>query len=257
MGYNWFVSKTGFWEITKMSDNIKKQKAELERLGRLEGLVDRYAQSRSLELLIVMVLFAVNVILILLWGKLLFWKKGWLWPLTITILVWGWFFLSGWLLSKAFKRYACFLYKEGQIELEEKKIPIWAWAAYFITFCGPAVLNLFDVLPVRWALVTSLTSFGIFMLYIGKKQNANLLAGVFAGLVLTAAAATAIGLPTPFMNSEQWLYSLFLSLMIYLVGAGVSAAVVVHIYNRKVLRKIKQMRPFGEQESNTSDTSDT
>jgi len=232
------------------TDTEDKQKEELENLGRL---VDRYAQSRVLELLMVMVLLAVNVILILLSVKLLFWKKGWLWPLSITILVWGWFFLSGWLLSKAFKRYACFLYKEGQIELEESKIPIWAWAAYFITFGGPAFLNLFDVLPVRWALVTSLTSVGIFMLYIGKKQNAKLLAGVFAGLIFFAAVATAAGLPTPFMDRD-WLYSLFLSLMIYVVGAGVLAAVVVHIYNRRILRKIKEMRPFDEQESNTSDS---
>jgi hypothetical protein len=239
---NWFLGDN------EMSGDIEKEKtkAELENLGRL---VDRYAQSRSLELLMWMVLFAVNVILILLWVKLLFWKKGWLWPLSITILVWGWFFLSGWLLSKAFKRYACFLYKEGQIELEEKKIhiPLWACAAYIITFWGPAFLNMFDVLPVRWALVTSFTSIGIFMLYIGKKQNAKLLTGVFAGLILTAAAATAIGLPTPFMDRD-WLYSIFLSLMIYFVGAGVLAAVVVHIYNRKVLRKIKEMRLFCEQQ---------
>ena len=234
-----------------MSDDIEKQKKELKQLGRL---VDRYAQSRSLELLIGMGLFAVNVILILLWVRLMFWKEMWWWPWTITVLVWGWFFLSGWLLSKIFKRYAYFFYKEGQIELEEQKIPMWAWAAYFITFCGPVFLNLFDVIPVRWALVTSLTSFGIFMLYIRKKQSPKLSAGVFAGLVLSAAAATAIGLPTPFMNSEQWLYSLFLSLMIYLVGAGVLAAVAVHIYNRIILRKIKEMRPFGEQEANTSDS---
>lgn len=223
----------------------EKTKVELENLGKL---IDRYAQSRSLELLIVMVLFAVNVILILLWGKLLFWKKGWVWPLTITILVWGWFFLSGWLLSRIFKRYACFFYKEGQIELEEKSIPVWAWAAYFITFCGPAFLNLFDILTVLWALVASLISISIFVLYVGKKQNTKLLAGVFAGLMLTAALATVVGVPTPFMNNEEWLFSLFLALMIYVVGAGTLAAVVVHIYNRRVLRKIKEMRPFGEQQ---------
>ena len=236
-----------------MSDDIEKEKKkiELENFGRL---VDRYAQSRSLELLIGMGLFAVNVILILLWVRLMFWKETWWWPWTITILVWAWFFLSGWLLSRIFKRYACFFYKEGQIELEEKRIPIWAWAAYFITFCGPAFLNLFDIVSVRWALVASLTSISIFMLYVGKKQNTKLLAGVFAGLMLTAAAATALGVPTPFMNNEEWLFSLFLALMIYVVGAGTLAAVVVHIYNRKILRKIKEMRPFGEQEANTSDS---
>jgi len=234
-----------------MPDDIEKDKtkAELENLGQL---VDRYAQSRSLELLVGMGLFAANVILIFLWGRLMFWKQAWWWPWTITILVWAWFFLSGWLLSRIFKRYACFFYKEGQIELEEKRIPIWAWAAYFITFCGPAFLNLFDIVSVRWALVASLTSISIFMLYVGKKQNTKLLAGVFTGLMLTAAAATAIGVPTPFMNNEEWLFSLFLALMIYVVGAGTLAAVAVHIYNRVILRKIKRTRLFGEQEKNSA-----
>lgn len=252
MTYNWFVLKTGFWEIIKMSSDIEKakKKVELENLGRL---VDRYAQSRSLEFLIGMGLFTVNVILILLWVRLMFWKEMWWWPWTITVLVWGWFFLSGWLLSRIFKRYAYFFYKEGQIELEEKRIPIWAWSAYFITFCGPAFLNLFDIVPVRWALVASLTSIGIFMLYIGKKQKAELLAGVFTGLILTEAAAIAIGVPTPFTNRD-WLYSFFVPLMIYFVSGALIAAVVSHLYNRKILRKIKELRPFGEQEANTSDT---
>lgn len=235
-----------------MSDEIEKDKtrAELENIGKL---VERYAQSRSLELLLVTVLFAVNVILILLWVRLFFWRKGWLWPLSITILVWGWFFLSGWLLSKIFKRYGYFFYREGQIKLEEEKIPIWAWSAYLITSLAATFLSAFNIMPVRWALVVFITSVGIFMLYVGKKHKEKPSAVVFAGLALTGAAATAAGVPTPFMNKE-WLYSFFLASMIYLVGAGILAAIVAHIYNRRILRKIKEVRPFGEQQTDKSDT---
>jgi len=34
--------------------------------------------------------------------------------------------------------------------------------------------------------------------------------------------------------------------MTCLVGAGVITVIVVHMYNRKILRKIKEVRPFGE-----------
>jgi len=39
-----------------------------------------------------------------------------------------------------------------------------------------------------------------------------------------------------------------------IVGVGLITMVVVHIYNRMILRKIKEMRPFGEQQANKSDT---
>ncbi|MHC4790558.1 MAG: hypothetical protein ACYS8Y_03820 [Planctomycetota bacterium] len=235
-----------------MSDEIEKDKtrAELENIGKL---VDRYAQSRSLELLIGFVLFAMNIALILVWVRFMFWKEMWWWPWTISILVWGWFFLSGWLLSKIFKRYGYFFYREGKIKLEEEKIPIWAWSAYLITSLAATFLSAFNIMPVRWALVVFITSVGIFMLYVGKKQKAKPSSVVFAGLALIAAAATAVGVPTPFMN-KQWLYSFFLASMIYIVGAGILAAIVTHIYNRRILRKIKEVRPFREQERNKSDS---
>ena len=56
-----------FREITEMSGDVNNRKAEVEKLNRLGRLVDRYAQSRSLELLIGMGLFVMNVILILMW----------------------------------------------------------------------------------------------------------------------------------------------------------------------------------------------
>ena len=66
-----------------MSDDIEKRKAEVEKLSQLGRLVEKYAQSRSLELLIGMGLFAVNVILILLWVRLMFWKEMWWWVRSI------------------------------------------------------------------------------------------------------------------------------------------------------------------------------
>lgn len=230
-----------------MSDEFGKDKTDVEKLDQMGRLVDRYAQSRSLEFLIGMGLFVMNVILILMWVRLMFWKETWWWPWAITILIWGWFFLSGWLLSRVLKKYGYIFYKEGQIELEEEKIAIWAWGAYLITLWGATFLSLFNIMPVRWALVVSLASIGVFMLYVGKKQKAKPLAVVLGGLALIGATATAVGVPTPFMNKD-WLYSFFLALMIYFVGAGILAAVLVHIYNRRILRKIKQMEPFGEQD---------
>lgn len=236
-----------------MSNDIKNRNEEVEKLNQLGRLVDKYAQSRSLELLIGMGLFVINVILILMWVRLMFWKETWWWPWAITILIWGWFFLSGWLLSRVLKKYGYIFYKEGQIELEEEKIAIWAWGAYLITLWGATFLSLFNIMPVRWALVVSLASIGVFMLYVGKKQKAKPLAVVFGDLALISAATTAVGVPTPFMNKD-WLYSFFLALMIYFVGAGILAAVVVHIYNRRILRKIKELRPLGECEASKSDS---
>ena len=234
-----------------MSDDSEKRKAELEKMGRL---IERYAQSRSLELLIWFCLLVMNTILILKSGRLMFWKETWWWPWAIMILIGAWFFLSFWLVFKVLKRYGYIFYKkEGQIELEKEKLPVWAWGAYLITGLAATFLSAFNIMPVRWALVVLLTSVGVFVLYVGKKHKEKPSAVVFTGLALTEAAATAAGVPTPFMN-RGWTYSFFLASMIYLVVAGILAAIVSHIYNRIILRKIKEMRPFGEQEANKSDT---
>lgn len=237
-----------------MSNDIEKEKkkVELENLGRL---VDRYAQSRSLPLLILIPMMVFNVLLLV--GMLelrlrycaLMGKKGWL---TIYILVILWvLFSSTWLPFKLLKRYGGNFYKkEGDIELQREKVPVLAWIVYGVTFVGPAFLNVFNIMPVRWALTTSLASFGVFILYLGKKYKETPLGLVYGLLCLIQATATAAGLPPLFVGRHSY----FASLMTYIIGAGLITTVVVHIYNRIILRKIKETRPFGGQEANKSDT---
>jgi len=246
------VLKTGFWEITEMSDDIEKEKkkVELENLGRL---VDRYAQSRSLPLLIPLAMLIFNVVLLVSVVKLglaygtRIGRNG---ILIIVILVVLWtFFSSIWVVGKLLARYGgCFYKREGIIELQRERVPIWAWVAYAITFAGPVLLNAFWIMPARWGLTISLTSFGIFMLYGGKKHKEIALGVVYGVLSLAVAAATAIGVRAPFVSEHSY----FVPLMIYLVGAGLITAVVVHIYNRVILRKIKRAGLFGEQEKNSA-----
>ena len=73
---------------------------------------------------------------------------------------------------------------------------------------------------------------------------------VYGVLSLAEAAATAIGIRAPFVEE----HSCFMPLVIYLVGAGLITTVVVHTYNRLILRRIKQMRPIGEQQADKSDS---
>jgi hypothetical protein len=73
---------------------------------------------------------------------------------------------------------------------------------------------------------------------------------VYGVLSLAEAAATAMGVQVPFVSEHSY----FVPLMIYIVGAGLITTVVVHIYNRRILRKIKQVRPFGEQQAAKSDS---
>lgn len=242
-----------------MAGDIEKDKtkAELEDLGRL---VDRYAQSRALPLLIPLAIMVINVILLLSASKLasllifhLQISMFWFTVIIIGIIVWV-LLSSTWVAGKLLVRYGgCFYKKEGTIELQRERVPIWAWIAYLITFCGPAVLSASGILPVRLALTMALASFGIFIPYIGKKHKEKALGVVYGGLSLAGAALTAVGVHIPFAT-EEWQYSYFIALMIYLVGGGLITAMVVHIYNRKILRKIREMRPFGEQHTNRSDT---
>jgi hypothetical protein len=87
------------------------------------------------------------------------------------------------------------------------------------------------------------------MLYAGKKDKQISLGFVYGVLSLAEAAATAIGIRVPFVEE----HSCFIPLVIYLVGAGLITIVVVHTYNRLILRRIKQIRPFGEEEIGKSD----
>ncbi len=237
-----------------MSDYIEKvkTKAELENLGRL---VDQYAQSRSLPLLISLAMMIFNVVLLVSVVKLVMaygMRIGRNGVLIIVILVVLWMFFSSiWVVGKLLDRYGgCFYKREGIIKLQRERIPIWAWVAYAITFVGPVLLNTFWIMPARWGLTISLTSFGIFMLYAGKKDKEITLGVVYGVLSLAEAAATAMGVRIPFVNE----HSCFMPLVIYMVGAGLITTVVVHIYNRRILQKIKEVRPFGEQQRSKSDS---
>jgi len=237
-----------------MSDDMEKgkKKVELENLGQL---VDRYAQSRSLPMLLLLPIMVFNVLLLVGRKELvlkycaLIGKWGCL-AISILVILWV-LFSSLWLPFIILKRYGSSFYKkEGDIELEREKVPIWAWAVYGVTFVGPAFLNVFNIMPVRWTLTMSLMSFGIFILYVGRKHKEIALGLVYGLLCLAEAVATAAGVPAPFVGRHSY----FASLMVYIIGAGLITTVVVHIYNRKVLRRIKKMRPFGEQQSNKSDS---
>jgi len=173
-------------------------------------------------------------------------RIGW-WVLAITVPVIVWiFFLHSLLESKVIGKYGDSYYKkEGEIELASERVPIWTWVVYVITFVGPAVLSVTEVLSVQWALVLALVSFGVFILYLGKKHKEMALGIVFGTLSLLEALSVAVGVPSPFMN-KGWDYSYFAALMIYIIGAGFVTMVIVHIYNRIILRKIKQAGLFCE-----------
>ena len=76
---------------------------------------------------------------------------------------------------------------------------------------------------------------------------------MLGSLLLIEAAVIAAGVPTPFAG-KGWLYSFFLTFEMSVVFAGLISAIVVHVYNRVILHKLKKMRPFGEQETGKSDS---
>ena len=257
------IHKTGFWEITEMSGNIKNQKEEVEKLDRLGRLVDKYAQSRSLGLWVSVAVLAINVIVVL--GSMqlcvvLACRGSWWWWAPIVLAgLWG-LITTVWL-WRFDRKHGNRFYdkKDGKIEVERVRIPAWAWAAYAITFVGPLFLNVFGIMSDRWGLTMSLISFGLFMLYGCKKEKEKFVGVVLGGLCLIEAAATALGVPVPLTDipladSGVSAHSYFLALMIYIAAAGLMAMVVVHIYNRRILRKIKEVRPFGEQEAGKPDS---
>ncbi|MBA7704515.1 hypothetical protein ES703_113329 [subsurface metagenome] len=100
-------------------------------------------------------------------------------------------------------------------------------------------------------IIAVLASVGLFVFYIRNKEKEKLLCIVWGSLLLLEAIVIAAGVPTPFAG-KIWLYSFLAAANIYVVGAGILAAVVVHIYNRVILRKIKRARLFGEQEKNSA-----
>jgi len=233
-----------------MSDDndIEKRKTELEWLGRLERLIDRYAQSRSLGLLIPLAIIVINTILLIGSIELAMWKPEARLTGYIVWLVMAWVVGSVWVAYKLVAKYEFSLYrKDGEIELKGEKIPFWAWVVFLVPFLSATILGAEKIVPFRLALTLVLASTGLFVLYVRNKEKEKLLCIMWGSLLLLEAIVIAGGAPTPFAGRE-WLYSFLAAANIYVVGAGILAAVVVHIYNRKVLQKIKEMRPFGEQE---------
>ena len=235
-----------------MSDEVEKQKVELEKLGQL---VDKYAQSRSLPLLISLAMMIFNAVLLVSVVKLVMSygiRIGRNAVLIIVILVFLWILFSSiWVVGKLLTRYGgCFYKREGTIKLQRERIPIWVWIAFVVTFLGPVFLNMFWIMPARWGLTISLASFGIFMLYAGKKDKQLSLGFVYGVLSLAEAAATGIGIRAPFVEERSY----FMPLVIYMVGAGLITIAVVHTYNRLILRRIKQMRPLNRQETSKPDS---
>lgn len=246
-----------------MSDDTEKQKEEVEKLNRLGRLVEKYAQSRSLGLWVSVAVLAINVIAAIGAMQLcvvLVCRRSWWWwvPIVPTGL---WVLISTVWLWRFDRKHGNRFYdkKDGKIEVERGRIPAWAWAAYAITFLGPIFLNACEILSDRWGLTMSLISFGVFMLYGCKKEKEKIVGIVLGGLCLLEAAVTALGVPVPLTDipladTGISAHSYVLALMIYIAAAGLMAMVVVHIYNRRILRKIKELRPLGECETNKSDS---
>lgn len=151
-------------------------------------------------------------------------------------------------------RYEFSFYRsDGKIELETKKIPVLWWVFFFAAVIGATFLSLFEMMPVRWALTLALGGAGVFMLCIGGREKAMPLCIVLGSLLLIETTVISAGVPTPFA-AGGWVYSFFLMFEMSLVVAGLISAMVVHIYNRRILRKIKKMRPFSGQETGKSDS---
>ena len=243
-----------------MADDIEEQKTELENLS---GLVERYAQSRSLGLWVSVAVLAINVIVAIgsmqLCVVLACRASPWWWAPIVLAGLWA-LITTVWLWRFDRKRgHRFYDKKDGKIEVERARIPAWAWAAYAITFLVPLILNACEIMSDRWGLTISLTSFGVFMLYGCKKEKEKFLGFVLGGLCLIEAAATGLGVPVPLTDipladTGISAHTYFLALAIYIAAAGLMAMVVVHIYNRRILRKLKEMRPFGEQQAGQSDS---
>lgn len=236
-----------------MAGDIKKEKkkVELENLGRL---VDLYAQSRALGLLIPLAIIVINTVLLIGSIELALWKPEARWTGIIFWLVALWVPVSIWVCYKLVARYGDRFYaKDGKVELRQEKTSVLAFIVFVLAFLGATVLGAVGVIPIRWTLTLAFTSAGLFVLYCGKRDKQTPLCIVWGTLLLVEAAAIAVGIPTPF-EGRDYLYSLFAALMIYLVGAGLVAMLVAHIYNRMTLRKIKRMRLFDEQQTDKSDS---
>ena len=237
-----------------MSDEYEKEKTAVEKLDQVGRLVDKYAQSRSLGLLIPVVILGIIVALVIGTTKMTDSKPGtwwtpyliWLTPVVIAGLLW--------MGAKLVARYEFIFYRrDGKIELEKEKIPILWWVIFFAAVIAATFLSLFEILTIRWALTLAIGSTGVFMLCIGRREKAIPSCIVLGLLLLIETAVIATGVPTPF-TGMGWLYSFFVTFEMSVVIAGLISAVFVHMYNRRILRRIKQMGPFSEHQQSQSDS---
>ena len=246
-----------------MSGDIKNRKAQAEKLTRLGRLVAKYAESRALGLWLSVAVLVINVILVLgamqLCVVLACRRSWWWWAPVVLAGLWG-FTSTIWLWRFERKHGNRFYDKQdGKIEVERQRIPKWAWAAYGTAFLGPLFLNACEIMSDRWGLTMSLISFGVFVLYGCKKEKEKIVGIVLGGFCLIEAAATALGVPAPLTeiplaDTGISAHTYFLALTIYIAAAGLTAMIVVHIYNRRILHRIKKMGPFGEQQEGKSDS---
>jgi len=236
------------------TDTENKQKAELENLGQL---VEQYAQSRSLGLWIGSAVVFINAMVLvgtieLTWYIMEKGDSGWWVPLAFGVL---WVVVTTVALIRYEKKldYGFYDKQDGRVEVKKERIPIWAFCAFVLTVFGPVILNFRGFLSSRWGLIISLTFVGLFSFYLSKKHRDRAYGVLFGGLCVMLAIATALGIPVP-LTDVGHLNSYLLALFLYSAVASLVTAVVVHIYNRAVLRKIKQMKLFNEWQGSEADT---
>jgi len=237
-----------------MSDDTEKHKAELEKFSRLIG---RYAQSRSLGLWIGSAVVFIDAMVMvgaieLAWYIIEKGDSGWWVPLAFGVL---WVIVTAVALIRYEKKldYGFYDKQDGRVEVKKEKIPIWAFCAFVLTVFGPVILNFRGFLSSRWGLTISLTFVGLFSFYSSKKHRDRAYGVLFGGLCLMLGTATALGIPVPLTDVGHQ-KSYLLALFLYSAVASLATAVVVHIYNRAVLRKIKQMKLFEEWQGSEADT---
>ncbi len=249
-----------------MAPDRSERQGELERLERLGTLVNRYAQSRSLSLLIALAIVLINFALLLQMDKLIAWRIDRFladdeiqqsevevrleletrWVLAVVLLQVLFSIGSLWLAFKLAKRYGMSFYRaDGVIELPRGRTPLIAWIVFLIVHTVPAALTEAEYLSNRWGLALILSVAGAFFIYLRNKERAVPLCLVLGGLLLLEAVAVASGIPTPF-HSRSWDYSLAAAYVILFASAGLVTAVAVHIYNRRIWKRITQDRPFNE-----------
>lgn len=214
---------------------------EIEQVTKVTELVDKYAQSRAMGLLIPMVVYVINVVVLIgaieLLGKLHL-KMFWFNIFIALVLIW----VLGTSIGVCFwaNKYGHTFYKkDGAIKLKQKPIHWVAWVLYIIGFLGGAILSQSQIVSIRIGLFASLISFGIFILYASRMEKEKYTGVVFGWLCISLAVLTLLGIPWPF-RGENWVYSYFAASVIYIVGSSILTVIFVHLYNRFILKKIKQ-----------------